>query len=249
MPYGGVGLMIPSSQMNKDALISPGVSFRFGYFQPVTKGRPIAKGGYHVGIELRIEYSKFPADLSTPVSVSNLRYRNGGTSPVTVVPQLEAKEKKPDAFHFLIGPSVFIWKKTFFFQPSLLLGYASFAQEPFRYYDTIRLVSDPTQNGLINLYTAPHETNNGFVVVPGCKAGIRLSPRMAAFISADYSFGAKQDFTDQVFVPSGSPDAGGVFDFQQVKNGTLQSGVRQSRVRALSLSLNLGLTFPRKAEK
>jgi hypothetical protein len=243
MPYLGLGLMVPSGYMNEHSMIRAGVNFRFGYFQPVT--RPVGKNGFQAGVELRVDYSKFTADLEAPLSVSNLRYNNGGTTPATVSLKLESKEKKPDAFHFLIGPSAYFSRRSYFFQPSLLLGYASFAQEPFRYYDTIRSVQDPSQNQSINFYTASHETNNGFVVVPGLKAGYRINPFIAAFISADYSIGGSHDFTDRLFVSSGNP-VNGVYEFQQLKNGTITNSERKSRLRALALNINLSFTLPRK---
>ena len=243
MPYIGLGLLIPSGYMNDHSMIRAGVNFRFGYFQPLT--RPLRKNGLQAGVEIRVDYSKFPADLQAPSAFSNLRYNNGGTAPAMVALKLESKEKKPDAFHFLIGPSVFFSRRSYFFQPSLLLGYASFAQEPFRYYDTIRSVQDPSQNQLINFYAASHETNNGFVVVPGLKAGYRLHPFIAAFISADYSIGGTHDFTDRLFVPSGNP-VNGVYEFQQLKNGSVINSERKSRLRALALNINLAFTLPRK---
>lgn len=242
MPYAGLGLLVPSGYMNDHSMIRAGINFRFGYFQPLT--RPAGKKGFQAGIEVRVDYSKFPADLQPPSGVANLRYNNGGTTPATVALKLESKEKKPDAFHFLIGPSAFFYRRAFFIQPSLLLGYASFAQEPFRYYDTIRSVQDPSQNQSINFYTASHETNNGLVVVPGLKAGYRLNPFIAAFISADYSIGGTHDFTDRLFVPSGNP-VNGVYEFQQLKNGTVINSERKSRLRALALGINLAFTLPR----
>jgi hypothetical protein len=243
MPYLGLGLMVPSVYMNDHSMIRAGVNFRFGYLQPVT--RPIGKNSFQAGMEVRVDYSKFPADLEAPSGISNLSYNNGGTRPATIALKLDSKEKKPDAFHFLIGPSAFFSRGSYFFQSSLLLGYASFAQEPFRYYDTIRSVQDPSQNQSINFYAASHETNNGFVVVPGLKAGYRLNPFIAASISADYSIGGAHDFTDRLFVPSGNP-VNGVYEFQQLKNGTVTSSERKSRLRALALNINLAFTIPRK---
>jgi hypothetical protein len=243
MPYVGLGLLAPSGYMNEHSMIRAGVNFRFGYFQPMT--RPVGKKGFQAGVEVSVDYSKFPADLEAPSGVSSLRYNNGGATPATVSLKLESKEKKPDGFHFLIGPSAYFSRHSCFFQPSLLLGYASFAQEPFRYYDTIRSVQDPSQNQSINFYAASHETNNGFVVVPGLKAGYRLSPFIAAFISADYSIGGSHDFTDRLFVPSGNP-VNGVYEFQQLKNGTVINSERKSRLRALALNINLAFTLPRR---
>ena len=249
LTYGGFGLMAPSSGMKENAMIDNGINFRFGHFQPLTgKKNPSSTAFKHLGLEIRLDYSKFPGKLQAPASVSSIRYNNGGSTPVALQLKLEAKEKKPDAFQYLIGPSAYFAWDRIFVQPSLLFGYASVAQESFRFTETIDPGIYPGQEELVDFYSGTHETNNGFVFNTGLKAGYRLKPCLAAFVSADYSFGSQQDYTDMVFQPMGAP-TNGVYDYLQMRNGTQVSAPRQSKMRLLALTLNLAFTLPSRNNK
>ncbi|HEU4473092.1 MAG TPA: hypothetical protein VFR58_18500 [Flavisolibacter sp.] len=240
--YGGVGLISPSPDMKTLSMIDNGVDFRFGHFQSLFR-KNLSKGALQLGLELRLNYSKFDYNLQPASSISNIRYNNGTPTPAAVVLKLESKTKKPDAFHYLIGPSAVFSQEKFFLGASLLVGYASVAQEAFRYYDSIQNTANPAQNRNIDFYSGTHETNNGFVFSPGVKAGFRITRHLAFFVAADYSFGSKQDFVDRIFVPAGNP-TNGVYDFQQLRNGTTADRERYSQLRALMLSGNLALTIP-----
>lgn len=243
MSYLGTGLIIPSTGMNKNAMVKSGVQFRFGHFQPLMKEKPLKLSGfYSVGIEVRFDYSKFRKDHFAPWEMGQIKYDNGTANPVTITPQLVTAKKKPDAFEYLIGPSLMLSWKRMFIQPHFLLGYASAAQEPFVFRDSIRSATTPSENKNIILYSSTHETNNGFVFVPGIKAGRMITSHLGFFIAADYSFGPELAFTDQQFRPVGNP-VNGVYDFQQLKNGTTVSVDRKSRFRALTASFNLAVKW------
>ncbi|MFL5809195.1 MAG: hypothetical protein ACJ749_06705 [Flavisolibacter sp.] len=253
MWYGGVGLFSPSKTMKESSMLGNGFSWTTGYsykFGPrvlylsekvKTKiGHPASS--LRLAIELRVDYSKMPGNPVAPSSASSLRYTNGSTEVQSVSLKLHVKPKKPDAFEYLVGPSLFYEKEKFFLQSSLLIGYASVSQEPFAFYDSLKSASDPAQNRNVIFYTAGHETNNGWVLVPGVKAGIDLTRQTSFFVAFDYSIGSSQHFSDQVFVPEGAP-SNGVYSFGQMNNGTLVPIERNGRFRALAISGNLAFKF------
>src|SRR5688572_26216502 len=100
--YGGVGLFLPSSHMKENSMIGDGVNFSLGHFQGLGKVRK----GLQWGIEVRFDYSKFEKDLYAPAKVQSILYNNGSGTPTTLSLELETIEKKPDAYHYLVGPSV-----------------------------------------------------------------------------------------------------------------------------------------------
>jgi|GEM_PF-6078914 len=242
--YGGFGAFLPSSDMKDNSMIDNGINFSVGHFQSVTKPYKLGTNGFfRLGLEARLIYSKFEKDLQPPASIRALRYDNGSGTPAALAINYETLKKKPDAFHYLLGPSaLFGWNK-FFLQPSVLFGYASVSQEQFRFYDVLHLTTDPAQDTPIDYYTAGHETNNGFVVVPGVKAGWRLHKSVAAFVSVDYSMGSKQEFEDKVYQPSGTPDGQGIYDFSEMAGGTLVPYARSGKLRALMVNVNLAFTI------
>ena len=241
--YGGVGLFLPSSGMKTNSMIGNGVNFTFGHFQSLMKAKPMGKGTIRAGLEAKLIYSKFEKDLHPPLSVRSLKYDNGSGVAFGLSLQYETKAKKPDAFHYLIGPSVLMsWDKVFL-QPSLLVGYASVAQEGFRFYDRVFPAADPANDTLINFYTAGHETNNGFVVVPGLKAGYRLHKNIAAFLSVEYSLGSVQQFSDEVYKPLPGPDPQSVYDYYQLTHGSMSDYSREGKLRALMVNFNLAFTI------
>ena len=245
MAYLGTGLMIPSSAMNKKSMIGNGVNMRVGYFQALIRNRTIGTNGTcQIGVEVRLDYTKFKKDLEAPGSLSTIKYSNGSANPATVSLKLLTAKKKPDAFQYLVGPSVSISWDQFFLNPSFLFGYASVAQEPFSYYDSLQSVSNPGLNQNLTFFSSGHETNNGFLFSPGFKAGLRLNKVISVFTSFDYSFGSKQKFTDLLLTPLGSPDpTTGAYEFDEIKNGTIISIERTSRFRAATMSINLAFTL------
>ena len=239
--FAGAGLFLPSSHMKENSMIGNGVHFSFGHFQGL--GKPIKNMQW--GLELRLDYSKFEKDLYAPSSVQSILYNNGSGTPVTLNLELETEEKKPDAFHYLIGPSVLMHFDNFLLQPSILAGYASVSQEKFRFYSKVPLPSSPTEDTTINFYSAGHETNNGFVVVPGIKAGYRFHKNFTALISFEYSFGGTQGFDDSLYLPAGTQPSNG-FDYYQLTHGTTTQYNRESKLRAFMINLQLAFTLPRK---
>ena len=241
--YGGYGGMFPSSGMKENSMIKNGISFRFGYFQGIGKAKPMGKGLVQFGAELRIEYSKFPHEIVLPPSLQALRYDNGTSTPVPLNPDRYAKDKKPDAFQYLAGPSAVYSKDKFFVQPSVLLGYGSVSQEEFQFTETLRYQGTPQQTARVEEYIGTHETNNGFVAVPGVKAGYRISKRLSAFADLTYALGSKQEFTDAIIAPLGPPNDQGVYSFSQLRGAQLNTYNREGKFRAFFASVNLALTF------
>ena len=121
MVYGGAGLMMPSSAMEEKSMIKTGVSFRVGYFFSFS---PSARRT-RFGAEIRFDYTKFPADLRPDRDYNAIRYNTGSGNYVPVQVELRTLEKKPDAYQYLIGPSVLMERNRSFFQGSVLFGYAS----------------------------------------------------------------------------------------------------------------------------
>lgn len=242
MFYGGAGLVVPGSAMKEQSMIGTGPDFRFGIFQSFYKHQS-PKLSYQIGLELRLSYAKFAYELSTPSSLDAIRYNNGTGTPAQIMLREDHKAKKPDAFHYLIGPAVNFYSGKTFFGASLLFGYSSFAQEAFRFHDTIRNTANPAQNRNIDFYSASHETNNKFTFSPGIKAGYRFTKNLAFFLAADFSMGGTHDFEDRLFTPAGNP-TNGVYDFNQLANGTIVPYQRHSDLRLLSFSGNLALTLP-----
>jgi len=243
--YGGIGQILPSSSMQKKSMIDKGVDFSFGYYQSLTAPKKLGKSGtYRIGFELAFHYSKFDKALKAPDSIANIRYNDGTAVPQKLRLRWETLKKDPDAFHYLAGPSVlFSWSR-FIFQPSLLAGYASVSQERFRFYDVITNYSGPTQQSEVNFYTAGHQTNNGFALMPKIKAGYRFQQNLALLLAASYSIGGKQKFDDLVLKPADGPVSDqGVYSYNQITTGTLVPGVRQSKLSALLIDLTLALTF------
>lgn len=241
--YGGYGAMLPSSGMKENSMIKNGISFRLGYFQGLGKARQMGTGQVQWGAEIRLEYSKFPHEIVLPPTLRALRYDNGTSSPVPLNPERYAKDKKPDAFQYLIGPSAVYSRDRFFVQPSILVGYASVSQEEFQFTETLRYQGTPQQTARVELYTGTHETNNGYVVVPGIKAGYRLSKRLSAFADFTYSLGSKQEFTDAIISPLGPPNDQGVYSFSQLRSAPLNTYNREGKFRAFFASANLALTL------
>jgi len=243
--YGGVGQILPSSSMQKKSMIDKGVDFSFGYYQSLTAPKKLGKSGtYRIGFELALHYSKFDKALRAPDSISNIRYQDGTGVPARLRLRWETIKKDPDAFHYLAGPSaLFSWKR-FLVQPSLLAGYASVSQEKFRFYDVVTNYSTPTQQSEVNFYTAGHQTNNGFVLMPKIKAGYRFQQNLALFLNASYSLGSEQKFDDMVFRPgAGASSDQGVYSYSQITAGTLVPGTRESKLNAFILDVTLALTF------
>lgn len=237
MWYAGTGIFSPSSGMKRSSMLANGLTWRTGYNYSFGSVSPFC-----AGFELRLDYSKFPGRPEAPSAVSSLRYTNGSASPQLVSLQLDVKPKKPDAFQYLIGPALFYSTEEFFLQSSFLFGYASVSQEPFAFFDSIRSASNPADNRNIIFYTAGHETNNGFVFVPGVKAGIELTRHIGFFASLDYSIGPRQHFSDLVLIPQGSP-VNGTYTFQQLNAGELSPVERTGHFRVAVVSGNLSIRF------
>ncbi len=241
--YVGYGAMLPSSGMKENSMIQNGNTMRFGYFQGIGKPTTLGKGQLQLGAELRLEYSRFAHEITLPASLKTLRYDNGTVSPVPLNPDRYAKDKKPDAFQYLIGPSAVYAKGRYFLQPSLLVGYASVSQEEFAYTETIRYQGTPQQSARIEVYGGTHETNNGVALVPGIKAGYRLAKRLSVFADLSYTLGAKQEFSDYIIAPLGPPNDQGVYSFNQLRGAPVNTYLRQSLFRAFFISVNIALTF------
>ncbi len=247
LTYGGAGLFLPSSDMKTNSMIGNGVNFTIGHYQSITKPASMgSNGSFRLGLEAKLVYSKFDKDLHPPLFTTTLKYDNGTGVASRLSLNYETLKKNPDAFHYLIGPSALMSWNRFFMQPSVLVGYASVSQEAFRFYDNIYPAIDPSQDTTINFYSAGHETNNGFVVVPGLKAGYRFTKCFAAFISMEYSLGSKQEFTDEIYKPLPGPDPQSVYDYYQMTHGTVTEMSRESKLRALMVNLNLALTLGKK---
>jgi hypothetical protein len=236
MWYGGAGLFSPSATMKQSSMLKNGMTWRTGYLYSFR-----SSSSFQFGLEARVDYSKFPSDLKAPASVSGLRYSDG-SSVQSVSLQLDVKSKKPDAFQYLAGPALSYSTKNFFVQSSFLFGYASVSQEPFAFHDLIRSATDPTQNTDVIFYRSGHETNNGFVFVPGIKAGTDAGRHFSFFVAFDYSRGSMQHFSDETYLPDGTP-VNGVYTFQQMTNGFLLHSDRFSWFRAFAITANAGFRF------
>jgi hypothetical protein len=226
--------------MKENSMIGNGVNFSFGHFQSVSK----VKHGMQWGVEARLDYSKFDKDHYAPKTETSIPYNNGTSSPVILPLTLETAKKKPDAFHFLIGPSALIFHKKFLFQPSLLAGYASVSQEEFRYTTHIVNPANTTQTAPVVIFSGFHETNNGFVIVPGIKAGYRLHKNIAALLNLEYSLGSKQVFPDRLYKPAGTASASG-YDYNQMTSGSQIILQRESKLRAFIANFNIAFTLPK----
>jgi hypothetical protein len=242
LSYGGVGKFYPSSEMKKNSMIGNGVNFVAGHYQSLTK----TDGKVSVGVEARISYSKFEKALQAPSAVRSIRYENGSGAPVKLTLNLQTLKKNPDAFHYLIGPSVLLSFDKFFLQPSLLVGYSYISQEAYKFYDNIYSAIDPSKDTVISFFYGNHETNKGFGIVPGLKAGVRFHKNIAAFISADYSMGPKQKYTDYQYFPAGTPDPQTGYDYFQVTHGTVATIKRESKLKALMVNFNVAFVLPYK---
>jgi hypothetical protein len=234
--YGGAGLFSPSAEMKEASMIDNGITWRTGFMYHFR-----SSSAFQIGIEARLDYSKFPAQLEAPASVSNLRYSNG-SSVETVSLKLDVKSKKPDAFQYLVGPVVSYSRNKFFLQASLLFGYASISQEPFAFYDSIKSATNPSQDTRVNFFSGGHETNNGFVSVPGIKAGTDAGRHFSFFVALDYSRGSIQQFSDEIYAPDGTP-VNGVYTFQQMTNGLVFPTDRFSWFRAMAITGNVAFRF------
>ena len=228
-------------------MIGNGINFTFGHFQSITKSSSMGtNGSFRLGLEAKLVYSKFEKDLNPPLFTRNIKYDNGSGLASGLSLNYETLKKDPDAFHYLIGPSALLsWDKVFI-QPSLLVGYASVSQEAFWFYDELFPATNPANDTTINFYSAGHETNNGFVVVPGLKAGYRFHRNFAAFVSLEYSLGSKQEFFDQLYKPLTGPDPQSVYDYYQVTHGTTEEMKREGKLRALMVNLNLAFLMNNK---
>jgi hypothetical protein len=237
--YGGFGMVIPSAEMKEHSFFKNGISFRGGYSQSLFQLKP----GLQLALEVKINYSKFAFDYKAPGSITGIRYYNGSSQPAALDLQLHALEKKPDAFEYLGGPAIVFTKKKLLLQGAVFFGYSSVSQEHFLFDDSIKLVTDPSQDKKIAFYSGGHQTNNGFVWEPALKAGWKPVKHLLLFAELSYSIGPEHYFTDEVFNPAGTPDASGVYGFAQLKNGTVSEMQRISKLRALAVSLNLGYIF------
>jgi hypothetical protein len=136
-------------------------------------------------------------------------------------------------------------RNKFLLQPSLLAGYASVSQEEYHYVTHIVNPSNPGQTATIRMFGGYHETNNGFVIVPGIKAGYRLHRNITAFIDLEYSLGSKQVFPDREYKPAGSPSPSG-YDYNQMTNGSEIIVQRESRLQALITNFVIAFTLPKR---
>lgn len=237
MVYGGTGISIPSGYMKEHSQFGNGIGFRGGMILPVASINKTTR----VAMEIGMDYSKYTAQLKAPASVSNIVYYNGAAN-VPVVFHIDPGTKKPDAFRFLAGPSLLREKNKLLWQFSLLAGYASVSQEPFSFSDSIHYVPDPSRDASVSFYASGHATNNGFLLVPDIKCGWRLLRQVCLLLSANYSFGSVHRFSDRILTPAGAP-ASGVYQFDQLKNGSFTTRLRESRLNALSFQALLGWTF------
>ena len=243
LTYAGSGLFLPSSEMKTNSMIGNGMNLNFGHFQGLGRAKAMGTGTLRWGLEARLTYSKFDKDLHPPLFLRTLKYDNGTGTASSLSLSYETLKKNPDAFHYLLGPAALMAWDKFFLQPSLMLGYASVSQESFRFYDNVYPAVNPAQDTLINFYTAGHETNNGFVIVPGIKAGYRFHKNFAAFLSIDYSLGSKQEFSDQLYQQLSGPDPQSVYDYYQLTHGSMTEYKREGKLRALMLNLNLAFSI------
>jgi len=238
MAYSGVGLMIPTGYMQHNSLLKEGVNFRAGYFHsfsPATKR-------VGIGVELRLDYSKLPADIPYYNYSPTYLYDNGSGQGAQLYMRVKTEKKKPDVFQYLVGPSVLLVSGKWLVQPSLLFGYASVSQEKFSFYDSLIHTTDASQNRNVVFYYGEHETNNGFVLVPSLKSGYRITPKLAALFCLDFSMGSSQVFGDFVLMPSGTP-VNNAYKISDIANGTYKPVPRESKFQAFTLSLSIAYTF------
>ena len=94
------------------------------------------------------------------------------------------------------------------------------------------------------MYSGHHETNYGYVFVPGIKAGYRLHKNITALLSFEYSFGPEQEFPDMEYKPAGTPSASG-YNYTQMTTGNTVIVNRESKLSAAMINLTVAFTLPK----
>ena len=228
MVYIGAGSNSPSTKAKDDAYATNTIGFDANVFVSVIK-----KKNFSFGFNGGGEY--FSSNKDPLKTLPNPFHVIGETSSIVS----SSGKSKQQSFNVGAGPQAnFYLGKHIIVSPIFLVGYMSLTQNAFSATQTT-VIDDNTSN--YNLLSQTQTKTNGLALISKLRLQYFLNRRIGFWAETNYTMGPIIKNTVNTFIPQGTPDNNGQYEFDQLQNGTTKTEIRQTKFG--SFGVHVGVMF------